>query len=74
MEVFHPPALSFSTVFVVLLALSVGNASNTTRTAAAVGGGCPVLNGTHGVALSGVECLHTSYATHKGSTGNQVSP
>lgn len=57
----------------VLLTLSGGNTSSTTRSATAVGGECPVLDGTHGVTLRGVECLYTSYATDKGSTGNQVS-
>lgn len=71
-EVSHATALSFSTVFAVFLALTLGNTSNTMRNAAAVGGKCPVLNGTHSVTLSGVECLHTSYATYRGSTGSQV--
>lgn len=71
-EVYHATALSFSAVFAVFLALSLGNTSNTMRNATAVGGECPVLNGTHSVTLSGVECLHTSYATYRGSTGNQV--
>lgn len=71
-EVYCATALSFSVVFAVFLALSLGNTFNTMRNAAAVGGECPVLNGTHSVTLSGVECLHTSCATYRGSAGSQV--
>lgn len=54
-----------------LPSLSVGNTSNTMRNVSAVGGECPVLSGTLGVTLSGVECLHTSSAAWEGSAGKQ---
>lgn len=64
--------MSFTAVFAVFPVLSMGNTSDTMRNVTAVGGKWPVLNGTHCVTLSDVECVRTSYEFQRMHYGNQV--
>lgn len=53
----------------VFLTLSGGNTSSTTRSATAVGGECPVLDGTHGVTLRVLDVFIPHMQLTKGALG-----